>query len=64
MINDHLNGAQGTGVEMTPIGGFLAVIFGRLGVEDDTHVETNLIHRRTADNGSSAYYKIMIADNQ
>ncbi|CAM3904906.1 Sucrose porin precursor [Vibrio aerogenes CECT 7868] len=63
IANDDFNGAQGTGVGMTPVGG-LGGHIGRLGVEDDTYVEANLIHRRTADNGSSAYYKIMLADGQ
>lgn len=64
VINDNLNGAQNTGVNAMTFAGKLGGHIGRLGIEDDTYVESNLIHRRTADNGSSAYYKIMIADSQ
>jgi len=60
-INENLNGAQNIGPTMTLAGG-LGGHVGRLGLEDDTYIEANLIHRRTADNGTSSYYKIMLAD--
>ncbi|MDP5255518.1 MULTISPECIES: carbohydrate porin [unclassified Vibrio] len=63
LINDNRNGAVGTGPYMTAAG-VLGAPIGRLGVEDDTYVEANLIHTRTADNGSQAMYKIMLADGQ
>ncbi|MDF5637354.1 carbohydrate porin, partial [Vibrio parahaemolyticus] len=34
-----------------------------LGVEDDHYVEANLIHKRFADDGSSALFRIMLADS-
>lgn len=61
LINDNLNGAQNTSASMTLAGG-LGGHIGRLGVEDTTYMETNLIHKREADNGTKAYYKIMLAD--
>lgn len=60
-INENLNGAKDIGVSMTPAG-TLGGHIGRLGLEDDTYVEANLIHKREAENGTKSYYKIMIAD--
>ena len=62
LINDDLNGATGTGPYMTAAGAIGAPI-GRLGVEDDHYVEANLIHKRFADDGSSALFRIMLADS-
>ncbi|CAH6961690.1 Sucrose porin [Vibrio chagasii] len=62
LINDDLNGATGTGPYMTAAGAIGAPI-GRLGVEDDHYVEANLIHKRFADDGSSAMFRIMLADS-
>lgn len=62
LINDDLNGATGTGSYMTAAGAIGAPI-GRLGVEDDHYVEANLIHKRFADDGSSALFRIMLADS-
>ena len=62
LINDDLNGAVGTGPYMTAAGAIGAPI-GRLGVEDDHYVEANLIHKRFADDGSSALFRIMLADS-
>ncbi|MDH5975748.1 carbohydrate porin [Vibrio splendidus] len=62
LINDDLNGATGTGPYMTAAGVIGAPI-GRLGVEDDHYVEANLIHKRFADDGSSALFRIMLADS-
>ncbi len=47
---------------MTAAGAIGAPI-GRLGVEDDHYVEANLIHKRFADDGSSALFRIMLADS-
>lgn len=60
-INEDMNGATDIGVGMTPAGALGANI-GRLGLEDDTYVESNLIHKRESQNGTKSYYKIMIAD--
>lgn len=62
LINDDLNGATGTGPYMTAAGAIGAPV-GRLGVEDDHYVEANLIHKRFADDGSSALFRIMLADS-
>ncbi len=62
LINDNLNGATGTGPYMTAAGALGAPV-GRLGLEDDTYVEANLIHKRTLDDGSSALFRIMLADS-
>ncbi|PTO71080.1 carbohydrate porin [Vibrio splendidus] len=62
LINDDLNGATGTGPYMTAAGAIGAPI-GRLGVEDDHYVEANLIHKRFADDGSSALFRLMLADS-
>ncbi|CDT28069.1 Sucrose porin [Vibrio coralliirubri] len=62
LINDDLNGATGTGPYMTAAGAIGAPI-GRLGVEDDHYVEANLIHKRFVDDGSSALFRIMLADS-
>lgn len=62
LINDDLNGATGTGPYMTAAGAIGAPI-GRLGVEDDHYVEANLIHKRFAEDGSSALFRIMLADS-
>ncbi len=62
LTNDSLNGATGTGPYMTAAGDLGAPV-GRLGLEDDNYVEANFIHNRVADDGSKAYYKIMLADS-
>lgn len=62
LINDDLNGATSTGPYMTAAGAIGAPI-GRLGVEDDHYAEANLIHKRFADDGSSALFRIMLADS-
>lgn len=61
LINDDLNGARITGPYMTAAGAIGAPI-GRLGVEDDHYVEANLIHKRVAEDGSSALFRVMLAD--
>ncbi|MCE0494812.1 carbohydrate porin [Vibrio salinus] len=60
-IDQNLHGATDIGATMSPVGA-LGGHIGRLGVEDDTYVEANLIHNRVADNGTKSYYKLMIAD--
>lgn len=62
LVNDELNGATGSGPYMTAAGAIGAPV-GRLGLEDDHYVEANLIHKRFADDGSSALFRIMLADS-
>ncbi len=62
LVNDYLNGANGTGPYMTAAGALGAPV-GRLGLEDDNYLEANLIHNRTMDDGSSARFHIMLADS-
>ncbi|WP_099607375.1 carbohydrate porin [Vibrio coralliilyticus] len=62
LINDSLNGATGSGPYMTAAGTLGAPV-GRLGLEDDNYLEANLVHNRVAEDGSKAYYKIMLADS-
>lgn len=62
LLNNKGTGAVGTGPYMTPAGALTAPV-GRLGLEDDNYVETNLIHKSTAENGTKSLYKIMIADS-
>ncbi|ELV8726949.1 carbohydrate porin [Vibrio fluvialis] len=62
LINDNLNGATGTGPYMTAAGALGAPV-GRLGLEDDNYLEANLIHNRTLDDGSTARFRIMLADS-
>ncbi|MBJ7554492.1 carbohydrate porin [Marinomonas spartinae] len=68
LMNNHGYGAAtgdgkviGTGPYMTAAGALGAPV-GRLGLEDDNYVETDLIHKSVADNGTKSLYKIMIAD--
>ncbi len=61
LSNDEFSGATGTGAYMSTAGALGASV-GRLGLEDDHYVEANLVHNRVADNGSKAYFKIMLAD--
>lgn len=62
LANDDFNGATGTGPYMTAAGTLGAPV-GRLGLEDDNYLEANLIHNRTLDDGSSARFRIMLADS-
>ncbi|MGL4379753.1 MAG: carbohydrate porin [Vibrio sp.] len=62
LTNSDLNGAVGTGPYMTAAGALGAPV-GRLGLEDDNYLEANLIHKRQMQNGSSALFKIMLADS-
>lgn len=61
LINDNRTGATGTGPYMTAAGDLGAPV-GRLGLEDTNYLEANFIHNRQLDNGSSAMFKIMLAD--
>ncbi len=61
LVNQNRTGATGTGPDMTAAG-TLGGHVGRLGLEDTNYLEANLIHNRTLDNGSSALFRIMIAD--
>ncbi|MFT6985104.1 MAG: sucrose porin [Psychromonas sp.] len=62
LMNDNLNGATGTGPYMTAAGALGGAV-GRLGLEDDTYVESNLVHKSTNEDGSWSKYKIMLADS-
>ncbi len=62
LVGDSLNGATGPGPYMTAAGDLGAPV-GRLGLEDDHYMEANLIHNRVAEDGSKAYYRIMLADS-
>jgi len=62
LVDDNLNGTTGAGPYMTAAGSLGAPV-GRLGLEDDTYLEANLVHKRSNDDGSSAYFKIMLADS-
>ena len=46
---------------MTPAGSVGGAV-GRLGNEDDTYMEANLLKTQTFDDGSWARYKLMLAD--
>ncbi|MBF9000836.1 carbohydrate porin [Vibrio nitrifigilis] len=61
LMNEHRTGATDTGPYMTAAGDLGAPV-GRLGLEDTNYLEANLIHNRKLDNGSSAFFKIMLAD--
>jgi len=62
LINDSLNGATGSGPYMTAAGALGGAV-GRLGIEDDTYVETVLDHNSTSADGSWSKYRIMLADS-
>jgi sucrose porin len=61
VTNKNFNGAQGVGAYMTPAGAYDGPV-GRLGLEDDTYVETKMDKHFRSDNGTEGRYHIMFAD--
>ena len=60
LVNSNGNGGRG-GPYVTPAGSVGGAV-GRLGNEDDTYMEANLLKTQTFDDGSWARYKLMLAD--
>ena len=60
LVNGNGNGGRG-GPYITPAGSVGGAV-GRLGNEDDTYMEANLLKTQTFDDGSWARYKLMLAD--
>ncbi len=60
MVNGNGNGGRG-GPYITPAGSVGGAV-GRLGNEDDTYMEANLLKTQTFADGSWARYKLMLAD--
>lgn len=60
LVNSNGNGGRG-GPYITPAGSVGGAV-GRLGNEDDTYMEANLLKTQTFEDGSWARYKLMLAD--
>ncbi|HHQ4695655.1 TPA: carbohydrate porin [Aeromonas veronii] len=60
LVNSNGNGGRG-GSYITPAGSVGGAV-GRLGNEDDTYMEANLLKTQTFEDGSWARYKLMLAD--
>ncbi|SJL84185.1 carbohydrate porin [Vibrio palustris] len=56
-------GLNNIGPQMS-IGSNVGAFFGRLGLEDDTYVDTNLAHSSMADNGTRSYYRVMFSEGE
>ncbi|MFM5462884.1 carbohydrate porin [Aeromonas simiae] len=60
LVNGNGNGGRG-GPYVTPAGSVGGAV-GRLGNEDDTYMEANLLKTQTFEDGSWARYKLMLSD--